>query len=294
MKTHPVWTIATLCWFFVLFNIERLIPAINLASFVYVLSTIAGLVMLGSRRIRKLPFGVTAAGFVIFWVVGKAILGYSLDIYSLPLSMTEVFSLVISQYLCLQVAQNTDTFAITSRQLLEVLQACSVPDVRDAESLILEEIRRARRHERPLTFVALNPGSATPESIRDLLRQMEASLSREYMTGCISEILERHTKSHDIAVRVDNQFLMLLPETNADQAAAMSIRLQKHVSQELGLNVTTEAFAFGLDELTLTGVLDRIGAAPLDATAPQSPEVYELKHSRPEQLDDQQLVGSAS
>jgi GGDEF domain-containing protein len=293
-NTFPNWTIATLCWLFVLFNIERVIPAVNIASFVYVLSTVAGLLMLGSKRWRRQPFGLTATMCVITWIVGKSLLGYTVDLYSLPLSMTEVFAVVFSSWLCLRVARTSDDFAMSTRQLLEALRACAVPELREAEPQLLEEIRRARRHERPLTFVAIKPPQVTPESIQELLRQMEHSLGREYLVGSISEILAKDTKSHDIAARVGDQILMLLPETDGEQAVAMSRRLQDTIHDNLGVAVDVQSFVFGQDELTLTGVLDRMGVNSLEAT-PQPPvEVYQLERSRPSLRTEPQRANSAS
>lgn len=287
--------ISALCWFFVLFNVERIVPEINLASFVYVLSTVAGLLMLGSRRLRGLPFGITAAGFVVTWIVGKSMLGYSVDIYYLPLAMTEVFSVLVSQYVCLRVAQNFDEFAVTSRQLLEVLRGYSVPEIHDAEPQLLEEIRRARRHERPLTFVALTPTKTPPpDAIKSLLREMEALLSQEFLWGCISRKLASSTKSHDIAVRVGEQFLMLLPETTTDQAASLSERILADIDRSYGVSVQAQSFAFGVDELTLSGVLDRLGMDTLDARPPQVPQVYQLQSKSVDESADPLLADSAS
>ncbi len=277
MKTHRIWTITTLCWFFALFNVERMVSSVNLASYVYGLATIAGLSMLAFPALRRQPFSLTAVGFGIIWIVGKCLSGYAVDLDTLPIALAEAFALVISQFLCLKVAQNTDEFQMTSAQLLEVLRANSVAGLRESETQLLEEIRRARRHERPLTFVALKPGEITPHAMSELLRTMEQSLSGEYMIGCISRILEATTKSHDLAVRVGNQFLMLLPETNAEQAKVMARRLQSDVANELGIQMQMETYSFGVDELTLSGVLDRLDMPSLEYEPPQMPAAFEIR-----------------
>lgn len=281
MQTHRTWTIVTLCWFFALFNVERIFPQVDIASFVYGLSTLTGVSMLASPFLRRQNFGLVAACFGVIWIVGKCMLGYGVDLSALPIALTEVCALVASQYLCLKVAQNTDEFVITSRQMLEVLKATSVPLLQESEPAILEEIRRARRHERPLTFVSLTPGAVTSDVLAGLVQKVTDSLSKEYIVGGISRILRKETKSHDLAVRVGNQILMLLPETDASQAEAMSRRIQAAVSEKLKIPMTTEAFAFGTDELTLSGVLDRMGMQTLDNRAPAM-EVFQL---RPSNLD---------
>ncbi len=280
MKSHRIWTLGALCWFFLLFNIERLVDAVNLASFVYVMAFLAGSTMLWSRKARELPFGVTSATFVLAMLVGKAWLGYSIHLETLPITILEVSSVVLSQILCLKVAQNTDEFAMTSRQLLDVLRAKSVIDIRDAEPLLQEEIRRARRHERPLAMVGLCPQEVTPHALRELVQMMEHSMGKEYVIGCISEILDRTTKSHDLAVRAGNHLLLLLPETNAEQAEVAVQRLKSAIQSKLGIDVATEVLEFGVDELTLTGILDRLQEDSLNGYLKQANDVFRLQKTR--------------
>lgn len=279
MNTHRIWTIITLCWFFALFNVERVFPQVDLASFVYGLATLIGVSMLASPYLRRQKFGLVAAGFGTVWIVGKCMLGYGVDLTALPIALTEAYALVASQYLCLKVAQNTDEFIQTSAQMLQVLNATSVPVLRESEAALREEIRRARRHERPLTFVSLTPGAVTPEALSGLVQQLSESLSKEYIVGSISRILKKETKSHDLAVRVGDQLLLLLPETDVKQATAMSQRITTGISEKLGIPVNSEAFAFGTDELTLCGVLERMAVPNLENCAPEA-EIFELSPSK--------------
>lgn len=279
MKTHRIWTVVTLCWFFTLFNVERVFPQVDIASFVYGLSTLVGVSMLASPFLRRQKFGLVSACFGVVWIFAKCMLGYTVDLSALPIALTEAYSLVVSQYLCLKVAQNTDEFTQISAQMLQVLKATSVPVLRESEGVLLEEIRRARRHERPLTFVSLTPEEATPEALSGLVQQLTESLSKEYIVGSISRILKNETKSHDLAVRIGDRLLMLLPETDVDQARAMSQRLTKGISEKLGISVNSEAFAFGTDELTLSGVLERMALPDLEHRAPTA-EVFELSRSK--------------
>jgi hypothetical protein len=233
--------------------------------------------MLAMPQLRRRPFAFTSSGFVVLWIVGKCLLGYSVDLNELPVSLTEVFALVISQFLCLKVAQNTDEFDMTSAQLLDVLRAASVGGLHECEPRLLEEIRRARRHERPLTFVALNPGSITPAALSELVRKMETSLSREYLIGCISRILRSTTKSHDIAVRVGDQFLMMLPETSETQARHMAHRVQCDIENQLGICIETKSYAFGVDELTLSGILERMNMNSPENEHLRMSEVFDIQ-----------------
>lgn len=293
MKTHRIWTIATLFWFFALFNIERVFPEIDIASFVYGLCTLVGVCMLAFPALRRQNFGVVTAIFGMLWILGKCVLGYGVTLDSLPISLVEAYSLVISQFLCLKVAQNTEEFEIASGQMLEVLKATSVPDLKQSEGVMLEEIRRARRHERPLTFISLTPGIVRQEALAALIQKLTDSLSKEYVVGGISRVLRRDTKTHDLAVRVDDQILMLLPETNTHQAEQMVARIKTRVQEDIGVPMTSEVYAFGVDEVTLSGVLDRMGVPPLDSRRP-SADIFELHGLRPDAENDNKKSARAS
>ena len=283
MKTHRIWTMATLCWFFALFNIERIFPAVNLASYVYALAALAGASMLAIPNLRRRHFGLTAACFGIMWIVGKWLWGYAVDMTVLPIALVEFASIIVSQYLCLKVAQNTDEFEIIFAQLLDVLRAHSVAEILESEPLLQEEIRRARRHERPLSFLWLKPGEITSTALSQLVRQLERSLSRECLMGGISRILEQQTKSQDLAVRVGDQFLILLPETGAEQAQIAARRLQSEVESQLGIPTEVATCAFGVDVLTLSSVLERMKNQTAENATPRNSEVFEIspRKSRP-------------
>lgn len=248
--------------------------------------------MLAIPALRRQPFGLTAACFGVMWIVGKCLLGYSVDLTVLPMALVEVTSIIVSQYLCLKVAQNTDEFEIISAQLLDVLRAHSVSGILESEPLLQEEIRRARRHERPLSFVWLKPGEITSNTLSELVRQLERSLSREYLTGCISRILELQTKSQDLAVRVGNQFLILLPETGAAQAQVTARRLQSAVESQLGIPTEVATCAFGVDVLTLSSVLERMENQAAESASPEISEVFEISPRKARPLASLAHAGS--
>lgn len=264
MRTHRIWTITTICWFFTLFNIERVFPQIDVASFVYGLCTLIGVSMLAFPSLRRQQFGLVTLVFGMLWILGRYWLGYAVTLDSLPIALVEAYSLIVSQYLCLKVAQNTEEFEVASGQMLDVLRATSIPDFKRSEGVMIEEIRRARRHERPLTFISLTPGNVRQSALAALVQKLTESLSKEYVVGSISRILKSDTKTHDLAVRVGDQILMLLPETSSQQAESMVTRIKTSIHQRLGVPMASEVYAFGVDEVTLSGVLDRMGMPAFD------------------------------
>ena len=215
----------------------------------------------------------------MLWILGRCWLGYPVTLESLPIALVEAYSLIVSQYLCLKVALNTEEFEVASSQMLAVLQATSIPEFKRSEGIMLEEIRRARRHERPLTFISLTPGTVSQSALAALVRKLTDSLSKEYIVGGISRILKSETKTHDLAVRVGDQILMLLPETSDQQAQSMVTRIKTSIHERLGVPMSSEVYAFGVDEVTLSGVLDRMGMPAFD-NGGVAAEIFELSGNR--------------
>jgi len=256
MQTHRLWITTTLCWFFLLFNIERLVPAVNIASFIYVMATVAGACMLSFRRIRNWPFSAVATGFVVLAFVTKCGLGYNVNVESLPLTLLELFSVTLTLWLCRNIARSADEFVHSSDQLLHVMKAMSVPTLRDAEQAMSEEVRRARRHERPLTVVTMSVENAPDFDLGKLLNEMVVRAQNECVLGTLGQMLVLETKSHDILARDGDKFLMLLPETDAEEATAMTTRLESEALSRFGIRLKSNRVSFGSDELTMTGLLN--------------------------------------
>ncbi|TWT61554.1 hypothetical protein [Rubinisphaera italica] len=292
MQAHRFWIISTICWLFILFNIERLFPTINIASFVYGLATLSGVCMLISKFARNSAFGLVSASFILALVIVKSILGYEIQLESLYLTLAEVAAVVLTMFLCRQIGQGIDEFALSTDQLLMTYSSNSVPGIKEAEPKLLEEIRRARRHERPLTFLALSAASPSQQPLEKMLRQLIQNIEEEYVTSCLSQFLSMETKSHDLIVRMDNKFLLLLPETNRSEAGQLSDRLKAASKSKLGIELTAQEYAFGVDELTLNGVLNRVSSFGVKGRKQSVNEKYNMEtatdNSRP--VDEGTLV----
>lgn len=258
MEQYRIWTIGTFCWLFLLFNIERMFDVINLASFVYPLASLLGVVVLFSYTVRHWPFMRMVIICVFSLVIGKLSFGYALEIEALPITLLEAAALIITVLLCRQIGLSTDDFRSSANQILQVLKTCQVRDISDGQGDMLEEIRRARRHERPLSFVAFTPGRKRMPDLEKLIERLETMLEREYVFGCVGDILTTKTKSHDQITQIQDKFLMLLPETDKAGANSMVDRLESMIAFELGIDIESEIYEFGKDELTLAGVLDRV------------------------------------
>lgn len=275
MHVHRIQVAVTIGWLFLLFNIERIYEPINLASFVYALAALGGMLMLLFRPLRDAalyrPIGIALASHIIV----KCLLGYAISIENLLLTFSEAIAIAVTMGLAAMIGRNTDRFTKATHDLALMHRPDSVPSLEEAEPAFDREIRRARRHSRPLSLVTLRP---LPESLLQARPAFAVRLERElvgrYVFGLIAQALLEGTKSHDLIARSADGFTLLLPETNREQAEQMAARLSSLCSVVLGIEAHTIVAGFPDDELTMSGLLARAGSSP------------DAQQSRPRQQTD--------
>jgi hypothetical protein len=263
MHVHRIQVAATIGWLFLLFNIERIYEPINLASFVYALAAVGGMLMLLFRPLREAalyrPIGVALAVHIII----KCLLGYAISTENLLLTFTEAMAIAVTMGLAAVIGRNTDRFTQATHDLALMHRPDALPSVEEAEPAFHREIRRARRHGRPLSLVTLRP---LPESLLQARPRFAVRLEREltgrYLFGLMADALLKGTKSDDLIARSADGFTLLLPETSREQAEQLAARLAGLCSVVLGIETRTIVAGFPDDELTMSGLLARTGTPP--------------------------------
>lgn len=263
MKNHRHWTALAICWLFLLFNIERMIDAVNLASFVYVLSTLVAAAMLLSRPLRRLSPVFTLVPMFALLVVGKCLLGYMITWESLPITLVEAAAIATTQLIARRLGLNTDEFSEATAELVCQTNQGNVRSANEVEAAMQQEMSRARRTGRATTLVHLGvKGDWESKQLQQFLSQMTEELVRQSALSHVGRILLAETKVSDVISHDDGHFSLLLPETSQQQAASLVQRLSTRVREETGLSIRTRSMSFPTDELTLEGLRDRIRKAP--------------------------------
>lgn len=258
MRAQRYWMAGTMAWLFVLFNIERIYEPINLASFVYLLASVAGIVLILSRRARHLPLYWSIAVALLGLVVMKVWLDYRIGLDNLPLTLAEGFAVGVTMYLSARVGRTSDLMREELLQLLMMSRGRAVPDFAAVEPLVQREISRARRFERPVTLVKLRVDEESQaNALSSVLRKLEQELVACFTEGCVAELLQSQTKASDLLALENGKFLLLLPETEPADAQTMVARVVQSCFLSLGLKLHAEVIGFPRDELTLHGMLER-------------------------------------
>lgn len=260
-------------WMFAFFNVERIFPQINLASFVYAWAPLLAVGLLIWKPLRRLPTGVVVGGALVIAIGAKWGLGYPWSWEALPLTFVEAAAIAITVLLSRRVLEQIYEFQHLADQLAFISQGQELPSVADAEAAMNREMQRARRYDRPLAFVALTPDNDSLESQHEIFRrEFETKLVFAFAVGQVGQLLVDETKSSDILAYQDGQFFLLLPETNEAQAKMLANRLVRRCREKFGIELSERLGHFPIDEITLGGlfasVADPIVSARKGVTVP--------------------------
>lgn len=254
-------------WLTFLFNLERLDLGLgqespfNLASSVYLLvaATVTLYLVVPSRRI-----------FLYGIAIGIMLLYSALKVLDLPtfftgihkyITFTEVVALVVTILLGWWLNQALHEFR-------EAVEAISMPagyaqllSSEQMQERMHAEMGRARRHQRPISvaLIELDP-STFDAALHQAVRDAQAAMIERYVQVRLGVFLAKHVRGTDVvAHQADGgRFLLITPETPADQTQGMLRRLARQVEDQMGIRFRFSIADFPNTALTSEELLRKV------------------------------------
>jgi hypothetical protein len=125
------------------------------------------------------------------------------------------------------------------------------------EEAMLREMRRARRHQRPLAVVSLVPARPIRrEELDRILAEMRRSAVDHYTDARLASLLVERVDASSVVTKEGDHFVVLLTETDRTEAQQAVARIEHEFSKELGISVRCGISSFPDEETTLTGLLE--------------------------------------
>jgi len=217
----------------------------------------AGLVVFGLLISYTLVPWLTVVT-VFVYVTSMAILGTTdTSFWALGL-LIEISGMIIAGVLVYGVGYHLKQFENAFLQMVMIRRGSNLQTQQTVQEEMEREIRRARRFERPLSLVSIEPiNSCSEKQLHHHLKELVSKFEKQLLRGQIANLFTSQTKANDIITYQDGKFLVLLPETDKRQAEAMAQRLNSLCEQTLELSVQTETASFPSEELTLSGLINR-------------------------------------
>ncbi len=121
---------------------------------------------------------------------------------------------------------------------------------------IYREVRRARRHEHPVTLMALSVSGADAP-VHRLMQEMQREVTEKFAAGRVAKLLLHETDAAAVVTRRNDHFVVLLPHTGAIGAQHMAQRLAATAAERWNLELSSGLATFPDQEVTFSGLLER-------------------------------------
>lgn len=257
--------IAMCGWFFLLYNIERLVAPINIASFVYLYAPACTVLLLALGQVARLPIQWVFALLLPPYFAIKWAMGLEMGGDYLALTITEIsaisLTIVLSRMISVQVEEwQKVVTSLTIGEFNEDLQAFDT-----GQAQIYREIRRARRHQRSAALLAI---SAEEDSNASLEKRLEETPLYRFIEEVKRETLEKYVSARladllidelgDLAIvtKRDDHFVTLLPETDRATLQEIVRKLQVVTKEKLGLKLKIGMSTFPDEAVTFETMLE--------------------------------------
>lgn len=260
--TQLRWSLAMLLgWCCLLFNLERLLEPIDIASFVYVLCGLMAIAIVTMPVMRSAELVRLVGASLLLFVLLKLALRYEILGASLPLTVTEAVAIVVTVALAQRIARQAHRFEHTAAEVAALRWQTRPQSFDEGQTDMYRELRRARRCSRPLSVIALEPTSTSLNlSVDRLIEEVRREMVERYVEARLADAVQSEIHDGDQVASFDGRLIVMLSESDHEHAHATMQRLAQRVRRELGIELRLGAASFPDDEVTLTGLVERAEA----------------------------------
>ncbi len=208
------------------------------------------------------------------------VLKYSLDYKLLGdewvITTAEVAILLLTAYLAMRIALLVQEFEKSVEKL--TFQQIGLPprlyETTDNEDLY-REVKRCRRFKHPLSLMLVRPElGAGPAVVNELLLEIQKSFVHRYAQARIAKLFSDQLRDSDMVVVQKDGLMVLLPETDAQDARRLLEKIRSAACKDAGLDIVAGIAEFPTRAVTLSGLID-FALSDLGPEAEPEPEPEE-------------------
>ncbi len=255
MKTLPWRCAAIIGWVVAFVEIDRRSELFEIGATGYALS-IASVVLLVIPTLRRTSIlAALALAFPIFCAL--ELLGGPIDARSAASSLLEFAGAGVTIALAAALARR---LALAE----EVLREFALGPAREpiepfsrSQGEMFREVRRARRHERPLSLLAVSASGPQPSAaLAGLLEEARRESIDRYVAGKVTALLDEETSGSTVIADRGDHYLMLLPEASRPEAEQLAKRLERAAAERHGIALRFGISSFPHQEITFEKLLE--------------------------------------
>jgi len=252
----------------IFFNMERLDLGqeeniINLQSFVYLLVFAAVLTTLLLHANFNLPLALSLFGWIGLYALGKWVIFPERPVLAgvrLYLTINEVAFLALIVTLAYRVATNLFQADQTIQHITLESLSGRVNALDQAAEDIKKEFIRSRRHQNPISVLALKPARDIQEMPQNKTTEaILKTLRKKYALNRIIHLLDQELRRSDLILtsKEDGQLILLLPETGREASLQIGRRIDEIIQKHLNYPIHYGICSFPEQELTFEQLINK-------------------------------------
>lgn len=256
------WMGGLIGWFMVICNLHRVHPILEVETFVYVLAcAIAILTVAWTPSRPAQQISIVLGSFALLFASELAT-GSTIADAPWIQTLLAPCMLIVTFFLARKVGIDGRQIEEGIQQVAAYQYASQAMTYEAMEPTFYREVKRARRAERPLTLVALEPiWPAAERNTKELVGEMQERFARHWMEGEIIKVLRGAVREEDIVARRNGRFLVLLCHTDGRDATKAVRKLIGRVREAFGVGMRAAQASFPDQELTLIGLMEKVEAS---------------------------------
>jgi GGDEF domain-containing protein len=245
-------------WLVVFYNNERLGGQMDMAGPIYVFVPVVAVITILIPRLCRVPLWALSGTFILAFLILRVLAGSRVWDPALPLIVTEVCIIALTAVLAYWVRSSVNKFeeavvCITTGQNTQVPE----PSI-GGQAEMYRELRRARRHNRPLALVVIGvEENSISVALDRMVQEAQQAMMKHYVLSQISKALCNELEDYSIVAQTDDRFWILVPEMASDGVPTMVDDLQETVFERVGIVPRIGAASFPDDALTFDSLMEK-------------------------------------
>lgn len=254
MRRARILLLVTLIWFFLVYNLGHLQSSFDFGPFTtFYLSFCFFLLFLIPIR-RKNQIYVTILSMMLFNFIIKFLSGFGLRSLNLTSSMLDAIAIAFTGYLGIKLSSLAQELSDLPNNYQS---SVGTPNFEVAQSQIYTEIRRARRYQRSASLLAVSSGKKLNEvSNRMSIQRKNGHFVSDDITSRLAKLFVRELRDYDLIALRDDRFIILLPETDRENACETTRRLKAIANEQLGIELEIGLATFPDEAVTFERLLE--------------------------------------
>jgi GGDEF domain-containing protein len=262
MRTLKIYLVSLLIYLTFVFNLERLewkagVDGVGVHTFVYMLVIIAItiIIFLSHNHQYSIFIYLFSWSFAYFalrlTIFNDAPIFGGVDTY---VTITELAILLVAIFIANQCAIQLHKFESFIDEVYLPARERRIRQAQTAKDEINTEFIRSRRHQHPLSLVALSPDVKTSGSgIKIAVDEIQRHMVNRFITASVAKIITTEARRTDMIISQnndDNLFYVLCPETKGDDSIALAERIRDAAREHLGISINYGIASFPDEALT--------------------------------------------